>query len=52
MRLREAAEAVGFYRGERAEYQVLTKRFMAIIANYRAFVRRSLIFLGWNRALT
>ena len=52
VRLREAAEAVGFYRGERAEYQVLTKRFMAIIANYRAFVRRSLIFLGWNRALT
>ena len=52
VRLREAAEAVGFFRGERAEYQVLTKRFMAIIANYRAFVRRSLIFLGWNRALT
>lgn len=52
VRLREAAEAVGFYRGERAENRILTTRFMAIIDNYRAFVRRSLLFVGWNRSLT
>ncbi len=52
VRLREAAEAVGFYRGERAESRILTTRFMAIIDNYRAFVGRSLVFVGWNRSLT
>jgi putative ATP-binding cassette transporter len=26
-------------------------RFVALIANYRAFVRRTLVFLGWNRSM-
>ena len=51
IRLRDAGEAVGFYRGERAERGQLTMRFAAIIANYRAFVRRNLAFLGWNKAM-
>jgi vitamin B12/bleomycin/antimicrobial peptide transport system ATP-binding/permease protein len=51
VRLRDAGEAVGFYRGERAERGQLITRFAAIIANYRAFVRRSVAFLGWNRAV-
>jgi putative ATP-binding cassette transporter len=51
VRLRDAGEAVGFYRGERAERGQLTTRFAAIIANYRAFVRRNLAFLGWNKAM-
>jgi vitamin B12/bleomycin/antimicrobial peptide transport system ATP-binding/permease protein len=51
VRLRDAGEAVGFYRGERAEGGQLTTRFAAIIANYRAFVRRSVVFLGWNRSM-
>jgi putative ATP-binding cassette transporter len=51
IRLRDAGEAVGFYRGERAERGQLTTRFAAIIANYRAFVRRNLAFLGWNKAM-
>ena len=48
VRLRDAAEAVGFYRGERTEGGQLMSRFASIIANYRAFVRRGVAFLGWN----
>jgi vitamin B12/bleomycin/antimicrobial peptide transport system ATP-binding/permease protein len=49
-RRRIAAEAVGLYRGERAERQTLANRFAAIITNYRAFVRRGVAFLGWDIA--
>jgi putative ATP-binding cassette transporter len=48
VRLRDAAEAVGFYRGERVERAQLWRRFTPIIDNYRRFVRRSIIFNGWN----
>jgi len=48
VRLRDAAEAVGFYRGEAAERRLLHRKFMAIIDNYRAFVRRSVGLAGWN----
>ncbi|MCW2664875.1 MAG: bacA 1 [Mycobacterium sp.] len=48
VRLRDAAEAVGFYRGERVERAQLWGRFRPIIANYRKFVRRTIIFNGWN----
>jgi putative ATP-binding cassette transporter len=51
VRLREAAEAIGLYRGEGAERGQLLTRFAAVIANYRAFVRRTLVFLGWNRSM-
>jgi len=52
VRLRDAGEAVGFYRGEGAERGRLMTRFAAIIANYRAFVRRGVAFLGWNRSVS
>jgi vitamin B12/bleomycin/antimicrobial peptide transport system ATP-binding/permease protein len=52
VRLRDAAEAVGFYRGEKAERGMLATRFAAIITNYRAFVRRTLAFFGWNQTLS
>ena len=52
VRLRDAAEAISFYRGTRAETTVLRTRFMAIIANYRRFVVRSLGLLGWNQSIT
>ncbi len=52
VRLRDAAEAVGFYRGERTESGILRTRFMAVIENYRAFVVRSLGLLGWNLAMS
>jgi putative ATP-binding cassette transporter len=51
VRLRDAGEAIGLYRGERAERSELIARFAAIIANYRAFVRRNIAFLGWNRSM-
>ncbi|MEB3981332.1 ABC transporter ATP-binding protein/permease [Mycobacterium sp. 663a-19] len=52
VRLRDAAEAVGFYRGERVERGQLWRRFMPIIANYRRFVRRTIIFNGWNWSMS
>jgi vitamin B12/bleomycin/antimicrobial peptide transport system ATP-binding/permease protein len=48
VRLRDAAEAVGFYRGERAERVQLNARFGETIANYRRYVARTIGFTGWN----
>src|SRR5581483_3013114 len=52
VRLRDAAEAVGFYRGERAERIQLQNCFSPIIDNYRRFVLRTLAFTGWNFTMT
>ncbi|HUO37800.1 MAG TPA: ABC transporter ATP-binding protein/permease, partial [Mycobacterium sp.] len=52
VRLRDAAEPVGFYRGERAEQGQLISRFLAIIGNYRRWLRREVGFLGWNLAVS
>ena len=52
IRLRDAAEAVGFYRGEHAERSLLGRRFMAIMDNYRAYVRRTIALTGWNLSLS
>jgi vitamin B12/bleomycin/antimicrobial peptide transport system ATP-binding/permease protein len=52
VRLRDAAEAVAFYRGEQAEREQLNHRFAAIIANYRRYVRRTLGLIGWNYSVT
>jgi putative ATP-binding cassette transporter len=51
IRVREAGEAIGLYRGDGVERGELVTRFSAIIANYRAFVRRGIAFLGWNRSM-
>jgi putative ATP-binding cassette transporter len=48
VRLRDAGEAVGFYRGERAERVELDIRFADVITNYRAYVRRTVAFTGFN----
>ncbi|MGB3483440.1 MAG: ABC transporter ATP-binding protein/permease [Mycobacterium sp.] len=48
IRLRDMAEAVGFYRGERAERVQLEGRFAKVIDNYRHYVRRTIGFTGWN----
>jgi putative ATP-binding cassette transporter len=48
VRLRDTAEAVGFYRGEQAERTQLMERFTPIIDNYRRYVSRTIGFLGWN----
>ncbi|HEY1839705.1 MAG TPA: ABC transporter ATP-binding protein/permease [Mycobacterium sp.] len=52
VRLRDAAEAVGFYRGERVERTTLWGRFTPIIGNYRRFVRRTILFNGWNWSMS
>jgi vitamin B12/bleomycin/antimicrobial peptide transport system ATP-binding/permease protein len=52
VRLRDAAEAVGFYRGERIERAQLWRRFTPIIDNYRRFVRRTIVLNGWNWSMT
>jgi vitamin B12/bleomycin/antimicrobial peptide transport system ATP-binding/permease protein len=52
VRIRESAEAIAFYRGERAEREQLDTRFGAIIANYRRYVRRTVGLLGWNFSVT
>ena len=51
VRVRDAGEAIGLYGGERAERSQLMTRFAAVITNYRAFVRRGVAFLGWNRSM-
>ncbi|MUL66170.1 multidrug ABC transporter ATP-binding protein [Mycobacterium sp. CBMA 234] len=52
VRLRDAAEAVGFYRGEHVERRLLENRFAAVISNYRQYVRRTLGLIGWNYSVT
>lgn len=52
VRLRDAAESVGFYRGERAEGKLLESRFSVVISNYRHYVRRTLGLIGWNYSVT
>ena len=48
VRLRDTAEAVGFYHGERVERTQLMRRFTSIIGNYRRYVSRTIGYLGWN----
>ncbi|HEU0192411.1 MAG TPA: ABC transporter ATP-binding protein/permease [Mycobacterium sp.] len=52
VRVRDAAEAVAFYRGELAERLQLRERFNAIIANYYRFVNRTIGFSGWNLSVS
>ena len=52
VRLRDTAEAIGFYRGENTERGLLRTRFDNIISNYRSYVRRTLGFTGWNLAMS
>jgi len=52
VRLKDAAESVGFYRGERAERQQLNTRFGDTISNYRRYVNRTVGFLGWNLTMS
>ena len=52
VRLKDAAEAVGFYRGEDAERQQLRSRFAGVIANYRSWLRRMMWFNSWNLSVS
>lgn len=48
IRLRENAENVAFYQGERVENAALIQRFLAYIANLWALIYRTLKFDGFN----
>ncbi|MCW2552518.1 MAG: ABC-type uncharacterized transport system, permease and ATPase component [Mycobacterium sp.] len=52
IRLKEAASAVGLYRGEDAERQQLTTRLGAVITNYRHWLNRMVVFLGFNLSVS
>jgi putative ATP-binding cassette transporter len=52
IRVRDAAEAVGFYRGERAERVQLSGRFRQIIDNYLRYVNRTVGWFGFNLPVT
>lgn len=48
VRLRDASEAVAFYRGEIAERTGLRKLFAPIVTNYKRYVNRMVGFYSWN----
>jgi len=48
IKVKDAASAVGLYRGEDAEREQLNGRLTAVVANYRQWLRRMMLFLGWN----
>jgi vitamin B12/bleomycin/antimicrobial peptide transport system ATP-binding/permease protein len=48
VRLRDAAESVALYRGEKAERHQLRARFAPVVSNYKRFVKRTIVFTGWN----
>ena len=51
VRLRDAAEAVALYRGEKPERRQLRSRFEPVLANYRRFIYRTMVFTGWNLSM-
>lgn len=51
VRLRDAAESVALYRGEKVERSQLRERFAAVVTNYKHFVNRTLAFTGWNLSM-
>ncbi|MAK55165.1 MAG: ABC transporter ATP-binding protein [Pusillimonas sp.] len=52
VRLREYAESIAFYAGEKVEGTLLRGRFAQVISNAWAIVYRSLKFLGFNFSVT
>src|SRR3546814_13337127 len=52
VRLREYAESIAFYAGEKVEGALLRSRFGHVIGNAWAIVYRSLKFLGFNFSAT
>lgn len=52
VRLRDTAESVAFYRGERAESRQLKGRFDSIIANYWHLLGRGISLTGWNLSVS
>ena len=52
VRLRDASEAVAFYRGELAERSGLRQRFAPVVTNYKRYINRMIGFYGWNLSIS
>jgi putative ATP-binding cassette transporter len=52
IRMKEAANAVGLYRGEDAERQQLHGRLASVITNYHHWLNRMVLFLGFNLSVS
>jgi len=52
VRLRDASEAVAFYRGEIAERTGLRQLFAPVVSNYKRYVNRMMGFYGWNLSVS
>ena len=52
VRLRDASEAVAFYRGEIAERTGLRRLFAPVVNNYKRYVNRMMGFYGWNLSMS
>ena len=52
VRLRDASEAVAFYRGELAERTGLRRLFAPVVNNYKRYVNRMMGFYGWNLSMS
>ncbi|MGK2866274.1 MAG: ABC transporter ATP-binding protein/permease [Mycobacterium sp.] len=52
IRLKDAAAGVGLYRGEAAERRDLDDRISGVIGNYRSWLHRMMLFLGWNVSMS
>ena len=50
IRMKDSASAIGLYRGEDVERGLLDHRLTSVITNYRMWLNRMVIFLGWNLA--
>ncbi|MEO3759454.1 ABC transporter ATP-binding protein/permease [Mycobacterium sp. B14F4] len=51
VRLRDASEAVAFYRGEVVERTGLRKLFAPVVSNYKRYINRMMGFYGWNLSM-
>jgi vitamin B12/bleomycin/antimicrobial peptide transport system ATP-binding/permease protein len=52
VRLRDASEAVAFYRGELAERSGLRRLFAPVVSNYKRYLNRMIGFYGWNLTMS
>jgi vitamin B12/bleomycin/antimicrobial peptide transport system ATP-binding/permease protein len=52
VRLRDASEAVAFYRGEIAERAGLRRLFAPVVANYKWYLNRTIGFNAWNYSIS
>src|SRR6478752_2907632 len=52
VRLRDASEAVAFYRGELAERTGLRRLFAPVVSNYKKYLNRMIRFYGWNLSMS